>query len=1307
MKKVIERIHKRTTEYSHPSQATTTANALDLLSSGIYTEEERFVFELLQNAVDSYEPNTSSGLDIKIIVKDNKLMFLHNGQPFSERDLEGLCDIGNGNKMSDAKKIGYKGIGFKSVFMHSKRVIVVTAGTAFKFDEEACKLLAQNKGSEYKDVKMPWQIIPIPIDKPSLSESQEYTVATILEVNNGVKLLGKVKKLLSDARFLLFLNVGNLKMTLLDGETEILSLSKNQNGDLLTLSKNGEPQNKWLIYSKSVRLTPEVKVELVHDTKTPDKLKKSDAVEISFAIALDKDDRIIPLTDAVVYTYLPTSYSFGFSFIVNANFITDAGRQQLIKDCEWNKFIFSQIPALYLNWIKDVVAPKYQDWFSVLPYASSYGDDLSVVFNQSLGMALNKIPFVKSINGRNILIKEVIIDAVNILNVLPESIMNKFIHNELSKFSSCNSFVSVEEGDYLKPYGVLTFNNKTVGKLLESSSNYLFNLKDEEYSTFFNWLVGFSNVQTSGFKDILQHSKFLPNEKNILIEPVNIFIPSAYREENELADDANVIRPSLFQILNHNVIEWLMELGVQEMSNLSVIERVLCKAGFITKDNAIEVMRFIFDCDKKENVFSNIDTHILSQLKILTQGGNLKSGAELYLADIYNPVCKIEKYYPLDIFINNNYSRSSSEISDWSIFFRKLGAGNDIELSSIDYRSGSWVMSDYSISNCVSTAKNTEYVHSYWNGNNYYLGCAGGVRVTALSSPFLNPKMLPDNYDTFEFYQNFWSRIFAGNTPKREDDYIFGLTGNGYSKRAFLKDDKYLGKSFIGWLVNKWAVIPASDGKLHTISNVLPYTSSNIETFSSYYPVCSVEITSNWNDILSFKKDLTIQDYLDILERISEDDSSEKISENKERILRIYDRIYDSICDFSDSSSEINKLRNWGKSHTLLSKELKFEKPQNLCLLSSRISGVNISNQAYHQKYQENDRFAAMMIALGVNMISDHRVEGLDDAIEKPDIKNKIQGKVDFLTVISTSESFTEESWNESRIKMAESIDKLYLLQTDSIRVVYGTQAIDKPIYVKDNNLYFVGKFGAGVQELLSSDIVRLLGLHKSDQTTFLTILRMTDYEEIKEYLSQKGYDVNFLKEPELPQIIGHTSGNAILGGEEPLLGGLTKDQMRAALVEAKDAILAKLSCEGYDTSSAQWDGWTCVDGIQKNGEEYPLVIRSNKSGRNTILSDIDWNQLMRPNAMFVVNTGNGIGTINFKQLLKSKENITIRFGSENIDMESGISRLAEAFSFFKGMQFDFESYVTPIISRWQSFMAPENNTGELPEASDTSFLPE
>ena len=95
MKRVIERIYKRTTEYSHPSQATTTANALDLLSSGIYTEEERFIFELLQNAVDSFDGHDDRELRIKIVLTGDQLIFMHNGRAikFNSSSLQEIKDV--------------------------------------------------------------------------------------------------------------------------------------------------------------------------------------------------------------------------------------------------------------------------------------------------------------------------------------------------------------------------------------------------------------------------------------------------------------------------------------------------------------------------------------------------------------------------------------------------------------------------------------------------------------------------------------------------------------------------------------------------------------------------------------------------------------------------------------------------------------------------------------------------------------------------------------------------------------------------------------------------------------------------------------------------------------------------------------------------------------------------------------------------------------------------------------------------------------------------------------------------------------
>lgn len=232
------------------------------------------------------------------------------------------------------------------------------------------------------------------------------------------------------------------------------------------------------------------------------------------------------------------------------------------------------------------------------------------------------------------------------------------------------------------------------------------------------------------------------------------------------------------------------------------------------------------------------------------------------------------------------------------------------------------------------------------------------------------------------------------------------------------------------------------------------------------------------------------------------------------------------------------------------------------------------------------------------------------------------------------------------------------------------------------------------------------LGLPKKVSTIFLAILQMKDFTELKEYIRQKGYDTSFIEEYNGINLAKNQT-TAIVSGEDATYGGLTNEEMRSSLEEAKDAILEKLSKDGFDISNKEWDGWTCINGVRKDGMEYPLVIRSNKSQRNTCLSPTDWNQLMKPNAMFAVVTNTGIGTVCLREILKSKELISIKFRSENIDNSKHISELAQVFAYFKGIQFDFESYIQPVMNQWERFMAPEQPTGELPIAVSPSVLPE
>ena len=1302
MNKVIERIYKRTTEYSHPSQATTTANALDLLSSGIYTEEERFIFELLQNAVDSFDGNDDRELCIKIVLTDDQLIFMHNGTPFSERDLEGLCDIGNGNKMNDDQKIGYKGIGFKSVFMHSHLVTVLTNGTCFKFDKEACENIVKEKGAEYVGVKMPWQIIPMLTNIPSCIDTSGFNVATYIQTNNKKLLRKKVEKLLADTRFLLFLKVNNLRISFYDGNEEILKLSKSYEDKVLVLLKNDIPQNRWLIHSKEVKLPHEIKTALVYDTKVPTKLKESESVEISFAIALDEDGNIVSLKDVVMYTYLPTSCSIGLSFVVNANFITDAGRQQIAKDCAWNEFIFSQIPRLYLNWIAEDIALRYSDWHKVLPHILESDDELSQAYSQALSDAIESVPFVKTIDGRMVLVKNAICDYIDINSNVPLGILNNFVHAEISQDASVEYWVSQEIGRALAKYDIARVETKHAIILLKKSDTYLVGLSAEEMLNFLIWLKRFSETQSKGFLESLSYVKILLDENNSLIEPIASFFPSEYSDKNpDITEDAKIIKQELAELFDEDLSSWLKSIGVQEMSNISVIKSVICKEGYVNQNNAIKVIQFIFDSEQRERILDALTSTEISNLRVLTKNGVLESADTLFLDSTYGVYVNADNAFLGDYFVSPKYIRTDSEVEKWQHFFKKIGVNTNIGIKCRRFSQDTPLYSSLStyVDYCKRNEKN--YGYSIHTGG-YFVH----IYIQAQMPPILN--FVSDSFSSCRFV---WSNAMAVPLHIEEKkDYIAGHTGWGHYAYGYFKDNveghRYLGELLLPYILRSKNILPGTDGKLHRSIELLAPTEDNHQLCGYYLPTLDLDckIHSDWLEIIKFKTQLDLTDYLTVLSALSQEQNN--ITENRNRINRIYERISDN-WDFAPNSADYILLQNWGKTHKLLSKEGLFEYPSSLYLLSSHLSGVDLNNQVYHSKHLENSRFALMMEALGVNIITDHRVNGLEDAVIDCDVTNMLLHKCDFLAAVVGNDAFTKETWSETKAKMKSAISNLNFYKVDSICICYGNQEFEKTVYSKNTEFYYVGKFGLANQELLHGAIMKAIDFPQKAHTIFLTILQMNNFAELKEYIQQKGYDTSFIIEPQEVVTI-ETSGNVVvMSGQDGLMGGLTREDMRNALVEAKDVILNRLVHDGFDISQIEWDGWTCIDGVKKDGVEYPLVIRSNKSQRNTCLSPMDWNQLMKPNAMFAIVTNNGIGTISLREILKSKEKISIQFSSENIENSEHIKELSQVFAYFKGIQFNFDSYIHPVVNQWERFVAPEQSTGELPVAVSTNALPE
>lgn len=117
----------------NPGDAATIASQLRLNELELYTQTERFIFELIQNADDM--PTEGKKVSVTMELLEDYFLFVHNGKFFDRFDVQAISDAAQSTKSRDKTKTGYKGIGFKSVFTDSSRVYIKSGDYSFKFDK--------------------------------------------------------------------------------------------------------------------------------------------------------------------------------------------------------------------------------------------------------------------------------------------------------------------------------------------------------------------------------------------------------------------------------------------------------------------------------------------------------------------------------------------------------------------------------------------------------------------------------------------------------------------------------------------------------------------------------------------------------------------------------------------------------------------------------------------------------------------------------------------------------------------------------------------------------------------------------------------------------------------------------------------------------------------------------------------------------------------------------------------------------------------------------------------------------------------
>ena len=315
--------------------------------------QHTYIYELLQNANDY--PYKGEHVNVKFILTDHYLFFMHSGAYFNLRNVVGISSINQGEKKKNTETIGYKGIGFKTVFVNNEYVYLKSGDWSLRFDR---------KYSEEKSFgECPWALMPIPT---SVNELEEEVISTITAYpmrvqfalrhkSDARKNIEQLDKVFRDNQILLFIpNVYQVDV-IIDGVTK------------RTVEKD---DTKWTVkdcqYEVPQDLKNWVKENINSGDKIPEKFKDIDNVRISFAVGRD-GSKLVPVENARVYNYLPTELRLGFCFLFNADFVPNASRNGL-HDVNWNDRIMEQCGCLFADW-----------WVSFLQEENRY--DMNSVFD--------------------------------------------------------------------------------------------------------------------------------------------------------------------------------------------------------------------------------------------------------------------------------------------------------------------------------------------------------------------------------------------------------------------------------------------------------------------------------------------------------------------------------------------------------------------------------------------------------------------------------------------------------------------------------------------------------------------------------------------------------------------------------------------------------------------------------------------------------------------------------------------------------------------------------------------------------------
>lgn len=851
---------------------TLTRTLKSIINTG-FGSSNHFVLELLQNADDSLD--TGKELIVELRLLDKYLIFSHSGKHFNEKDIRSISDVcsGDSGKDKDQDKTGYKGIGFKSIFAISNKVYILSNGYNFKFDR-------------YYDLwketeEYPWQIIPIWVEKEEIENEviknlDDQNVNTIISVDNTLNIKDGIMNIFDDPQIMLFLrNIA--KVVFYEKDKKIFCIEKRDDNGLKTIYVDGIQKDTWIYKEFLVDITEEVREKIIRldDTVCPDKLKHAKSTKITLATIVN-DEQICKVNNPKLYCYLPTEANYGFNYLVNADFITNLARTDLIEDNDWNAFIFNKIARCSLLWITELVKDRrYKYSFTKLIKEKYVGYGMPKIkqqYNAGLEKALEEVAFIpkQGSNEQLLKIKECIIDNTKFFKEIDEEMLKK-IYGE-------NYYLVDDRVEEINKLCTLGAKKLTANNMIELFDNDIFKnkyMRDIEFNIKILKFICENDNKLFDFQKI-SSTKFILSNELIWETPRTIYF-SFNNEHEEIIDvvDIKYICSDLFNRINQDekLINWLKLLGVREASEIDIFRKSIIPIinnDKVNIDNAIIIGQFIFRLYKKKQLTES-DYQALTKMKLLTILNHVQIPEACYLADYYNPKVKLQNLLNNGEYISPNYINKQDEISEYKALFLKIGVRESIRIHT-----------EESIERMILTKK-YPMVTGYFN----YIDMDGSY-YDEITRPYIwrgqhgIKRFLIVDYieytNNYDFSIIFWKELFEKYWEK-----IRSYCGNTKYYTALQA------KSVISYL-KYYAIsnecIPGNDSKCYKATEL--YSSSLEKIIGNEFPIVNqnIKLTKEQENILGIRNSIGLKECYILLNRISKYEFNNDVSKQIEEIYK-------------------------------------------------------------------------------------------------------------------------------------------------------------------------------------------------------------------------------------------------------------------------------------------------------------------------------------------------------------------------------------------------------------------------------------